>query len=76
VVVWRNMPENRIQKMIKALRILEPYAGPKTLFGAEHDLFYVYCLEGEIDDEDTRTTLADLGWFPSTEEPGSWETFV
>ena len=69
------MPENRIQKMINALRILEPYAGPKTLFGAEHDLFYVYCLD-EIDDEDTRQRLDALGWFPSTEEPGCWQKFV
>jgi len=69
------MPENRVQQMINALRIFEPYATQKTLFGAEHDLFYVYCLD-EIDDTDTVSRLGELGWLQSNEEPGCWEKFV
>ena len=61
--------------MIKALHILEPYAGPKTLFGAEHDLFYVYCLERELP-MDAKSALDALGWFPHEEEPGCWQAFV
>ena len=64
------MPEkNVVQQMIEALRILEPYAGTKTLFGAEHDLFYVYCLERELS-ADARCALDALGWFPNGGEPG------
>ena len=69
------MQENKIQQMINGLRILEPYATDKTLFGAENGLFCVYCLD-EIDDADTISRLGELGWLANEEEPGCWEKFV
>ena len=62
--------------MIDALRILELYAGEKTLFGAEHDEFYVYMLDERAPTQDEQSALNALGWFVDDSEPGCWQTFV